>query len=419
MGSKISKQKQMFSMLNHKFSGLWDENLIKESKPEDIQEENFTANYSSHLLNKVYNFYKSLIQNLNSGLITSDLAGEITFVNGTAALMLNYQREELLGKNLKEIFSQDEESQKCHRAVFLPNKRINDKEVNFILKGGSTMVVGLSTSQIHDENNNFDGIILLFRDLTEIRHLKIQIERMERLALLGELSAGIAHEIRNPLAGIRAAAQLLQENNNQDDFQNQIIERIIREVDKANKLLKEFFKFAKPSKPNLKFHDLELLIDGVYLLLSPQLRKKNIEFVTNFGEEVSQVYVDDTQIEQVLINLFLNSIDAMPEGGRLAVSTYKRNINILDPKMTNYDLDNNQLYYSLIEIADTGSGISPQNLEKIFNPFFTTKPSGLGLGLPICSRLVGENGGNLDVDSKAGHGTKITLALPAFVHHLK
>jgi len=242
---------------------------------------------------------------------------------------------------------------------------------------------------------------------------------MERLALLGELSAGIAHEIRNPLAGIRAAAQLLQENNNQDDFQNQIIERIIREVDKANKLLKEFFKFAKPSKPNLKFHDLELLIDGVYLLLSPQLRKKNIEFVTNFGEEVSQVYVDDTQIEQVLINLFLNSIDAMPEGGRLAVSTYKRNINILDPKMTNYDLDNNQLYYSLIEIADTGSGISPQNLEKIFNPFFTTKPSGLGLGLPICSRLVGENGGNLDVDSKAGHGTKITLALPAFVHHLK
>ena len=419
MGSKISKQKQMFSMLNHKFSGLWDENFIKESKPVEIQEENFTTNYSSHLLNKVYNFYKSLIQNLNSGLITSDLTGEITFVNSTAALMLNYKREELLGKNLKELFSQDDESQKCLRAVFLPNKRINDKEVNFILKGGSTMVVGLSTSQIHDENNNFDGIIILFRDLTEIRHLKIQIERMERLALLGELSAGIAHEIRNPLAGIRAAAQLLQENNNRDDFQNQVIERIIREVDKANKLLKEFFKFAKPSKPNLKFHDLELLIDGVYLLLSPQLRKKNIEFVTNFGEEVSQVYVDDTQIEQVLINLFLNSIDAMPEGGRLAVTTYKRNINILDPKMTNYELDNNQLYYSFIEIADTGTGISSQNLEKIFNPFFTTKPNGLGLGLPICSRLVGENGGNLDVDSTAGHGTKITLALPAFVHHLK
>jgi signal transduction histidine kinase len=190
-------------------------------------------------------------------------------------------------------------------------------------------------------------------------------------------------------------------------------------VDKANKLLKEFFKFAKPSKPNLKFHDLELIIDGVYLLLSPQLRKRNIEFITNFGEEISQVYVDDTQIEQVLINLFLNSIEAMPEGGRLTVTTYKRNINILEPKITNYELDNNQLYYSFIEIADTGSGIPAQNLDKIFNPFFTTKPNGLGLGLPICSRLVGENGGNLDVDSKAGRGTKITLALPAFVHHLK
>src|SRR4030042_2349784 len=108
MGSKISKQKQMFSMLNHKFSGLWDENIIKESKPIENQDENFTTNYSSHLLNKVYNFYKSLIQNLNSGLITSDLGGEITFVNTTAATMLNYEREELLGKNLREIFAQDQ-----------------------------------------------------------------------------------------------------------------------------------------------------------------------------------------------------------------------------------------------------------------------------------------------------------------------
>jgi len=418
MGSKISKQKQMFSMLNQKFSGLWNESILKDSKPIDTPENNFSDNYSSLLLNKVYNFYKSLIQNLNSGLITSDLNGEITFVNTTAATMLSYEREELLGKNIKDIFAKDKESQDCQRAVFLPQKRINDKEVNFILKNGTVMVVGLSSSPIHDENNNFDGIILLFRDLTEIRHLKVQVERMERLALLGELSAGIAHEIRNPLAGIRAAAQLLQESNNQDDFQHQIIERIIREVDKANRLLKEFFKFAKPSKPNLKFHDIELIIDGVYLLLFPQLRKRNIEFVTNFGEEVSQVYVDDTQIEQVLINLFLNAIDAMPEGGRLMIKTYKKNINILDRKITSYEFDHNQLSYSMLEISDSGPGISAQNLDKIFNPFFTTKPSGLGLGLPICSRLMGENGGNLDVESKVGYGTKITLALPAFIHHL-
>lgn len=419
MGSKISKQKQLFSLLNTKFSGFSNGSPVKESATNITTSENLYDGYSTHLLNKVYNFYKSLIQNLNSGLIASDLHGEINFVNQAAAKMLNYNRQELLGKNIKDLFAADEESQKCLRAVFLPNKRLNDKEVNFLLKDGSIIVVGLNSSQLHDENNNFEGIILLFRDLTEIRHLKGQIERMEKLALLGELSAGIAHEIRNPLAGIRAAAQLLQENTHHNPIQVQIIERIIREVDKANKLLKEFFKFAKPGKPNLKFHDIELLIDGVYLLLAPQLRKKNIEFHTDFANDSSQVYVDDTQIEQVLINLFLNAIDAMPEGGRLSIKTYSKNINLMNPSMNHLEMDNNKLCYVYVEISDTGCGIPEQNMKKIFNPFFTTKGHGLGLGLPICSRLISENSGNLDLESKVGQGTKITLALPAFIHHLK
>ncbi|MBN2364582.1 MAG: PAS domain S-box protein [Calditrichaeota bacterium] len=416
MGSKISKKKQMFSLLNYKFANMWEESVSTgtESHPEKI--ENFSSTYPSHLLNKVYNFYKSIIQNLNSGLIAIDLNGEINFVNQSGVSMLGYEREELLGKNISEVFADDVESQKIKRAIFLPQKRFNDREVNFYHKEGTLKVVGLSSSQIHDENNNFDGIILLFRDLTEVRHLKIQLERMERLALLGELSAGIAHEIRNPLAGIRAAAQLLEESDGKADFQKQVVERIIREVDKANKLLKEFFKFAKPGKPNLKFHDIELLVDGVHLLLSPQMRQKNIEFITDFGDDIPQVYVDDTQMEQVFVNLFLNAIDAMKNSGKLSIKTYKKKMNILTSKKEQFEIDNNQLNYVFIEVSDSGCGISEQNIDKIFNPFFTTKPSGLGLGLSICSRLVSENGGNIDIDSVVGKGTTVTLALPAFVH---
>ncbi len=416
MGSKISKKKQMFSLLNYKFANMWEESVATEEE-EPQNSENFSSTYPSHLLNKVYNFYKSIIQNLNSGLMAIDLNGEINFVNHSAVSMLGYEREELLGKNIKEIFAQDNENQKIQRALFLPHKRINDREVNLYHRDGSTKVVGLSSSQIHDENNNFDGIILLFRDLTEVRHLKMQLERMERLALLGELSAGIAHEIRNPLAGIRAAAQLLQEGNSQEDFQSQVVERIIREVDKANKLLKEFFKFAKPGKPNLKFHDIELLVDGVHLLLSPQIRRKNIEFTTQFGDAIPEVYVDDTQMEQVFVNVFLNAVDAMKEGGRLIVKTYGKKMNIMDAKNESYEIDNNQLNYVFVEVTDTGSGIPEQNMDKIFNPFFTTKSSGLGLGLSICSRLVNENGGNIDLKSIMGQGTTVTIALPAFVHH--
>ncbi len=419
MCSKISKQKKIFSLLNNKYGNKWD-GIESEPNMGNIPlpyADKFSSGYSAQLLNKVYNFYKSIIQGLNSGLITLDLHGEITFINQTAAKMLEYNREELLGRNIKDIFCDDEASQKCLQAIFIPHKNINDREINFQKKKGSSIVVGLSSSQIHDDNNNFDGIILLFRDLSEIRHLKSQVERMERLVLLGELAAGIAHEVRNPLAGIKTSAQILQEGIIGEDVQKDIVERIVREVDKANNLLKEFFNFAKPNKPNLKFHDIELLIGGVHLLLSPQLKKKRINFLTDFDDEMPKVYVDETQLEQVFLNIFLNGIEAMPEGGDLKVSTKSKKFNILETSADNKGDDENHLNFVVVEISDTGIGIPKKNLEKIFNPFYSTKSNGLGLGLSISSRLVDENGGNIDVRSEVGKGTVFRIALPAFIHH--
>jgi PAS domain S-box-containing protein len=416
MGSKISKQKQIFSLLNNKFANMWEESVETVQDPGKISKDNSSDSQPSQLLNKVYNFYKSIIQNLSSGLIALDLDGGITFANHAAAGLLDIEREDLLKKNIREIFADDEESQKSLRALFIHDKRIDEKEVHFLQKNRLPIRVGFSSSKIHDENNNFDGVIVLFRDLTEIHHLKMQIEKMERLALIGELSAGIAHEIRNPLAGIKAAAQLLQENRNENGFHEQVVDRIIREVDKANKLLMEFFKFAKPSKPKLKFHDVDLIIDGITILLAPQLKKRKIELQTYFGEKLPEVYIDETQIEQVVVNLFLNALDAMPDGGKLQVKTYRKNISIIGMENVTHQPLENQLNYVFIEIKDSGTGISAQNIEKIFNPFFTTKHNGLGLGLSICSRLVGKNGGSLDIQSEQGMGTAVTVALPAFIH---
>lgn len=416
MGSKISKQKQMFSLLNNKFANMWDESVQTATESAEFQKDDSSDSQSSQLLNKVYNFYKSIIQNLSSGLMALDLEGGITFTNHAAARLLKVDREDLLKKNIREIFADDEESQKSLRALFIHDKRINEKEVHFVQKNGSTIRIGFSSSQIHDENNNFDGVIILFRDLTEIHYLKMQIEKMERLALIGELSAGVAHEIRNPLAGIKAAAQLLQERDNDDGFHQQVVERIIREVDKANKLLMEFFKFAKPSKPKLNFHDTDLIVDGISILLAPQIKKRKIVLETYFGEDLPEVYIDETQIEQVIINLFLNAFDAMPDGGKLQIKTYRKNVSIIGMENVTHEPMENQLNYVFVEIRDNGTGISTQNLNKIFNPFFTTKQNGLGLGLSICSRLVGENGGNLDVQSEPGIGTAVTVALPAFIH---
>lgn len=415
MSSKIAKQKQIYSLLSSKFGNL----LEPTEQPADgsLSEVLYSApREHPGLLDKVYNFYRSIIQNINSGLITIDLSGEITFANRWAARLLEFPLEELMGLHLEDILMDTPESEKLLRTMFLPGKRIDDREVCFRTKRGHTLTVGLSSSPLRDENNEFNGIVLLFRDMTEIRHLQKQLERMERLALLGELSAGIAHEIRNPLAGIKASAQILEESFGQDDFRLQMIKRIIREVDKSNRLLKEFFKFAKPTRPKLKFADVEMIIDGVYLLLAPKFQKRNIQFHTEFAPETPQVYVDETQIEQVVLNLFLNAIDAMPDGGKLTVRTLPKRLRILDAEQEKLDVLENELQYVILEITDTGQGIAPKDLDKIFNPFFTTKNEGVGLGLSICSRLIEENGGKIDVASKLNMGTTFVLALPAFVH---
>ena len=417
MQSKLEKQKQIFQLLNQQFSNLLEDISGSNSTALAPQKQQDGESSQIQLLDKVYNFYKSIIQNISSGLLTLDLDGEITFANRMAADMLGYEVKDLLGRYVTDLFPEDEETRKFLKSMFIPGKKVDEKEIVFRKKDGSNIIVGVSASPIHDENNKFDGVILLFRDLTEIRHLKLQVERMERLALLGELSAGIAHEIRNPLAGIKAAAQVLEESFGADDFRNQIIARIVREVDKANRLLQEFFKFARPTKPKLNFHDIEMIIDGVYLLLAPKMQKRNIQFQADFGSNVPRVFVDETQIEQVILNIFLNAIDAMPKGGILRVATYRKKLKLLDEEKDRFQINKSEIEYVLVEISDTGIGIPEEDLDKIFNPFYTTKTEGVGLGLSICSRLITENGGKIDVTSKVNEGTTFVLALPAFIHH--
>lgn len=417
MNSKLERQKQIFTLLNSRFSNLLDESTIAQADSGDFMDKSENHGFDIQLIDKVYNFYRSIIQNINSGLITLDLDGEITFANRTAGDLLGYDVKDLLGSYITDLFPEDKEIRRFLKLLFLPNKRIDEREIEFRKKDGSSIIVGISASPIHDENNKYDGVILLFRDLTEVRNLKMQVEKMERLALLGELSAGIAHEIRNPLAGIKAAAQILEDSYGTDDFRYQIIVRIIREVDKANRLLKEFFKFARPTRPKLNFHDIEMIIDGVYLLLAPKMQKRGIQFQADFGGNVPQVYVDETQIEQVILNLFLNAIDSMTGGGVLKVSTFRKKLTLLEEERSKLNIDDSELEYVLVEISDTGEGIPKDNLGKIFNPFFTTKTEGVGLGLSICNRLVNENGGKIDVASEVGKGTTFILALPTFLHH--
>lgn len=414
MTSKIEKQKQIFSLLNSKLGDFKTAGLLTlQDDQVDVEKIVSQANF----VNQVYNFHKSIIQNINAGLFITDLDGVVTFANKIAGKLLGFKVEELLEKNICDFFKDKDEAEKFIKLLALPEKKIDNYETKFVDKAGKEIIMGINASSLDDKNNKFEGVVFLFRDLTEIYHLRNQVERMERLALLGELSAGIAHEIRNPLAGIKASAQVLQESLSHEDFRSELINRIVKEVDKSNRLLKEFFKFARPLPPRFGFFDIEMIIDSVYLLLAPRLKKNNIKFKEEFEDLIPQVYIDETQIEQVILNFFLNAVDVMIDGGELKVRTSKQKLGLLDAPPEKFIIADEDLYYVIVEISDTGKGIKPEVIDKIFNPFFTTKKDGLGLGLSICSRLIEENRGKVDVVSTPGKGTTFVLALPTFVHN--
>ncbi len=421
--SRHSKEKKdAFEILNKELSDLIpiDERVQQKQSgstvdtrkiPKEWLDEQAALFDKYKLIERVYRFYRNMIQNMSSRIITIDMQANITFVNANAASNLGYEVEELLGKNFLDLFADPKESGKLIDLMLIRNKRFDSREVDLMSKTGTVIPIGFSTAPLF-ENNEQAGVIVTFRDLTEMNLMRLQVARMDRLATLGELATGIAHEVRNPLGGIKAAAQVLEESFSESDRRIELVSRIVREIDRVNNLLTEFFKFAKPVKPTRDFHDVESIIDSVYLLMAAQMNGKQIKFREEFASIVPKVYVDMQQVEQILMNLFLNAIHAMPREGELTVRT--QSATLADNPNLNWadDVFDKNLPFVSIEVQDNGVGIPAENLEKVWNPFFTTKSEGMGLGLSICSRLASENHGYLNVESIVGKGTKFTLLLP-------
>lgn len=357
-------------------------------------------------LDKVYDFQKSIIQKMGSGLFTVDMDGLITFANKASLKTLGFDYEAVQGKDITDFFVDRKEGGEVIQKILSDHITFESYETYWMSKDGEPVPIGFSTSYIKmDTQEDSEGVLFLFRNITQVNNLRSQIERMDRLATLGELSAGIAHEIRNPLAGIKTSAQVLEESFSPGDFRSQLVSRIVKEIDRSNELLKKFFNFAKPSKPKQEFQNIEMIIDGVYLLLASRLRKKNILFKTDFAESIPQVYIDSSQVEQVILNVFLNAVEAITKSGEIHVKiSIAQKIKLKE--------DSAQSDAICIEISDDGVGIPDDRLEKVFNPFFTTKSDGVGLGLSISSRLLEENGGKIELESKENEGTMFRIYLP-------
>jgi len=243
--------------------------------------------------------------------------------------------------------------------------------------------------------------------------MQAQVLRMDRLASLGVLASGIAHEIRNPLAGIKMMAQSLEEEIPPGDAKREYLDRIVRQVNRLDELIRVFFSYARPRQPVRRRYQVPEIVAEVRALLDKKLRSRGIEFREDYASALPDVFVDFHQMQQVFMNLFLNAIDAMPEGGRLVVRAepVRTTLHAVERRGRTRLRPVSGLFVR-VEVEDTGKGIPEEILGNIFDPFFTTKAQGMGLGLSIVHRIVEEHGGEIAVTSEVDKGTRFTLLVP-------
>jgi signal transduction histidine kinase len=247
---------------------------------------------------------------------------------------------------------------------------------------------------------NQAAVALENRRLTEdLKKSKSHIERADRLASLGTLTAALAHEVRNPLVAIKTFTQLLPERFDDEEFRNHFLHIVSGEVDRISTLINELLEFARPSDPKVEAEDINTILDSILLLVSSGTKKKHIHIIKDFSPDLPPVPIDREQIKQVFLNILINAIEATEENGDIHVKTRACVKSNGDP-------------YVQIEFTDTGSGIPAEYLESIFNPFFTTKHKGSGLGLSISNQIVQEHKGYIDVESKLNKGSSFYVNLP-------
>jgi len=364
-------------------------------------------------ITELKNFNESIIQSMGAGLVTIDLERKITSFNNGAEEVLGFKAEEVVGKYLDEILG-EQGRRLMPDSVSQPDQSLLDREIELTRKDKTKVFVGFTITPRIDNHNLKVGTIISFRDISQIKQMQMEVVRMDRLASMGVLASGIAHEVRNPLAGIKTMAQTLEEEIDKGDSRQEYLMRIVRQVDRLDELLRTLFSYARPRQPIRKLQKLEDIIQEVDILLDDRIKKNKITYTREFQSNLMKVFVDYQQIQQVFINLFLNAIEAMPHGGRLELKarTVETVIYARDRRKKGFSNLNRESLYVEVTVRDTGAGIKPDDLGKIFDPFFTLKPQGTGLGLSIVYRIIEEHKGEIRVDSIMEKGTTFTLLLP-------
>ena len=341
---------------------------------------------------------ENIIQSISSGLVAVDEYRKIIVFNKGAEGLFDVESTDAIRRDVYEVIP--------FIQPYLDGK--NPNKFNQIVYQGSDrkqIDLLLNISSLTDQDGNKKGDILFFQDMTRMREMEREVKRMEDLAMLGELAAAIAHEIRNPLASISGSIQVLDDSLSREDalINERLMDIISREINRLNHMVSDFLQFARPQSKEVEKFDLNQLIgETLYIFRNGQSWSSHLEVEKKLSGPL-EMGSDPQQLKQVLWNILLNASEAMPKGGVISVSTEKVN---------GFDGSGGSAECVKIKVEDNGSGISPKVIKDMFNPFSTTKKGGSGLGLAIVKRIVDGLGGEVSGQNLAGGGAAITIVLP-------
>lgn len=359
-------------------------------------------NYRSvgRVLERTKSHARNILESIASGVLTLDDRGRITSVNGAAYRILGLTPRNALWRPYGEVFRLQPEIREILRMALDDAGYVQDVE---LARPGESpagaLVVRAATSALRDLRGEVGGVVLLVRDCSEVADLERQLRHADKMASLGTLSAGLAHELKNPLSAIDLNLHLLVEELRAGQVlprgANEYLDVIQAEIRRLNALAENFLRLSRPAPPHLGPVDVAAILRHVLTIVAREADDRKVEVRTDLAAAGPQFLGDEAQLCQVFLNVFLNALQAMRGGGTLRVSTGTANDGMIE-----------------VQVADSGIGIPPDDLDRIFDPYFTTRQEGLGLGLAIAKRIIEDHRGKIVVRSTPGVGSLVSIRLP-------
>ena len=405
----LIKNMEAFNGVTEQLQRSYDDLQVR-VKQLDLELESKNTELEKNLIEKeeVKNYLNDILESLTNGVIVVDRRGSITTFNKTAGTLTGLKPQSCLAKTLKEVFPFDLFENMVARLEKNRGETIS-RDQDITTPDKKIINIRVSASRVLDNHGGQIGTVLILQDRTDLRRLEELAHRNQRLREMGEMAAGIAHEIRNPLASIELFASLLKKDLEGEHEKAKLVQHIRAGVKNMDRIISTLLLFAKSSQPSRQQCDINLLMSQLMDGLDDVKVPENIKVRLDFGKEEMLANGDRGLLRQVFPNLIRNAIQAMPEGGELHIQTRKALIPAHDNDGGAADRK-----FIAVTITDTGGGISPDDLEKVFNPFFTTKDKGTGLGLAISHNIIKAHQGTIEAVCEEGKSTSFKIKIPCW-----